>query len=220
MGPGPEKKRRWFLPARGLFLTVAVMVFPLAMGCARVYPPEPTSSTAPKSPDPGQEQAVTDQKQGPKEPPLLRRDKPPGPSGKKGEKRQEFWVRVLRVIDGVTFSLDNHQVVRLIGVASPSQSTQMSYRKFFKRVTTPAVRDLVEGKRVRLMRDKVVEGRNRVTLIYLFLEDNSMLNATLIQKGYGRLSREIPFKFQDEFRLWEREAQDIGLGLWARIGSN
>ncbi len=64
------------------------------------------------------------------------------------------------------------------------------------------------------MRDKVIKGRDGKPVLYLFLKDNTLLNAILIQKGYGRLSQELPFKFQDEFRLWERDARKIGLGYW------
>lgn len=81
-------------------------------------------------------------------------------------------------------------------------------------MTTPAVRQIVEGQRVFLMRDKVIKGRDGKLVLYLFLKDNTLLNAILIKKGYARLSQEVPFKFQDEFRLWERDAKKTGLGYW------
>ncbi|MFQ5692027.1 MAG: thermonuclease family protein [Nitrospinota bacterium] len=221
----PERTRKRPLPSRGLLWPAVLLGLAAAFGCARALPPEPAPAPPPKAEAPAKRPTVTAQQAGPKaktkepkEPPELRRWRRPGKNGKKRGASQPYRVKVLRVIDGVTFSLENHNVVRLIGVAPPTPAMGKAYREFFNRVTTPAVRKIVEGKRVQLMRDKVMEGRDHRPLIYMILDDHTMLNATLVQKGYARVSREVPFKFQDEFRLWEREAQNIGLGLWARIG--
>jgi endonuclease YncB( thermonuclease family) len=105
-------------------------------------------------------------------------------------------------------------VVRLIGVLPPHGTGQDTYAAFFDEVTTPAVRNIIEGKRVRILRDKVGHDREGRPLVYIFTEDGSQLNATLIQKGFARVSLEVPFKLQDEFRLWEQEAKNVGIGLW------
>ncbi len=173
--------------------------------------PEPVDPPAPA----GKEKDSKEAKE-PRDAPVLRRIRPEQPSDGKIKELKRHWVRVLKVIDGVTFSLDNLHVVRLIGVARPKPFADKKYKEFFEEVTTPEVRQIVEGKRVFLMRDKAIEGRDGRPVIYMFLDDKTMLNATLIQKGYGRLSQEVPFKFQDEFRLWERDAQSIGLGYWGR----
>jgi endonuclease YncB( thermonuclease family) len=203
----------WF--AGGLLLTIAVLFLLPVLGCARVQPPEsePLSGSKPSARPDGKE--VTAQKDKPDSPPLLRRGRGPGQAPDKRPK--DYWVKVRRVIDGVTLALDNQHVVRLIGLAPPMASTGRAYRDFFDQVTTPAVRSIIEGKRVRLMRDKVTEGRDGRGLVYLFLEDRTLLNASLVQKGYARMSSEVPFKFQDEFKLWERQAQEIGLGLWSKV---
>ena len=219
----PGKNRRWFRPTAGVFLALVLFALPTSFGCGYVAPQEPAPPAPPKASVPEKDPAVTAQKETPKEvlkdPPILRRVKPADKKGKRSDQPKEFWVKVLRVIDGVTFSLETNNVVCLIGVAPPRHSMGKAYREFFDRVTTPAVRKIVEGKRVSLMRDKVFQGLDGQPIIYLFLKDKTMLNATLIQKGYARVTLEVPFKFQDEFRLWERDAQDIGLGLWARIGN-
>ena len=69
---------------------------------------------------------------------------------------------------------------------------------------------------MRIFRDKVGHDREGRPLVYIFTEDGSQLNATLIQKGFARASFEVPFKLQDEFKLWEQEAKDVGIGLWGR----
>ncbi|MFQ5693980.1 MAG: thermonuclease family protein [Nitrospinota bacterium] len=201
------------LPSPAGAVAAGVLFALLVSGCA--FAP----ASRPPSAPPPQEKRAQAPKDGQAQPPLFRRDGRPNDSARRGKKQKPYWIRVIRVIDGATFSLENLQVVRLLGVMPPRPSTGKTYIEFFKRVTTPAVRKIVEGKRVRLMRDKVIEDREGRTLVYLFLEQKTLLNATLIQKGYARVSREVPFKLQDEFSLWEQEAQDIGLGVWARIGN-
>lgn len=216
MSPASERIGSLFQAREGFVLILALLLW-APLGCAR-------SSPAPPAPAPSKDaaapagRAAPAERANPSEPPVLMRDQGPGGGEKKPGAPKEYWGKVLRVVDGATLSLDNHQVVRLIGVEAPKPAAGKAYREFFERVTTPAVRSLVEGKRVRLMRDKVTQGRDRMPLVYLYLEDKTLLNATLIQKGYARVSQEIPFKLQDEFRLWEREAQNIGLGLWAKTG--
>ena len=69
--------------------------------------------------------------------PVLRRPRPEQhPDGKIKESKRH-WVRVLKVIDGVTFSLDNLHVVRLIGVARPKPFADKKYKEFFEEVTSP-----------------------------------------------------------------------------------
>lgn len=214
MRPASERTGSLFQAREGLVLVLALLLW-APLGCAR-------SSPAPPAPAPPRDapagRTAPDKQANPSEPPVLMRDQGSGDREKKPSAPKEYWGKVLRVVDGATFSLDTHQVVRLIGVEAPKPAAGKAYREFFERVTTPAVRSLVEGKRVRLMRDKVTQGRDRMPRVYLYLEDKTLLNATLIQKGYARVSLEIPFKLQDEFKLWEREAQNIGLGVWAKTG--
>jgi micrococcal nuclease len=49
----------------------------------------------------------------------------------------------------------------------------------------------------------------------VFLEDGTFLNAEIIKQGYGFAYTRFPFARMEEFRRFEREARDQGLGLWA-----
>ena len=191
----------WFI------LTLCTFTAATFLGCTPAK--EPRSKFPPSPPLTKKEKGHLTKKK-PKDAPILYRAKPKLPSPKK----KKHWVQVLKVIDGVTFSLDDLHLIRLIGVARPKSFGDKKYKEFFEKVTTPAVRQIVEGERVFLMRDKVIKGRDGKLVLYLFLKDNTLLNAILIKKGYARLSQEVPFKFQDEFRLWERDAKKIGLGYW------
>ncbi len=54
----------------------------------------------------------------------------------------------------------------------------------------------------------------------MFLEDGTFLNAEIIKQGYGFAYTRFPFKYQDEFRRYEREAREQGRGLWGRVGKD
>jgi endonuclease YncB( thermonuclease family) len=72
---------------------------------------------------------------------------------------------------------------------------------------------MVEGKLVRLEFDPLPsqrsDGKDRYTrtLAYLFLQDDTRLNAEIIRQGYGfAVSSSPPPKYQNEFRRLELEA--------------
>src|SRR4030095_2188473 len=54
------------------------------------------------------------------------------------------------------------------------------------------------------------------TLAYVFLQDDTHLNAEVIRQGYGfEVSSIAPLKEQNEFRRPEGEAREQRRGLWA-----
>jgi hypothetical protein len=54
------------------------------------------------------------------------------------------------------------------------------------------------------------------TLAYVFLQDDTHLNAEIIRQGYAfAVSATPPLKYQNEFRRLEREAREQRRGLWA-----
>jgi micrococcal nuclease len=53
-------------------------------------------------------------------------------------------------------------------------------------------------------------------LAYVYLSDGTLLNAAIIQHGYGFTYTRFPFRRLDEFRKLEREAREAGRGLWGR----
>ncbi len=80
---------------------------------------------------------------------------------------------------------------------------------------------MVQGKRVRLEFDQAnahIGHKDRLsrTLAYIFLEDGTFLNAEIIKQGYGFTYTRFPFKYQDEFKRYEREAREQRRGLWGK----
>jgi endonuclease YncB( thermonuclease family) len=54
------------------------------------------------------------------------------------------------------------------------------------------------------------------TLAYVFLQDDTHLNAEIIRQGYAfAVSATPPLKYQNEFRRLELEAREQRRGLWA-----
>jgi micrococcal nuclease len=53
-------------------------------------------------------------------------------------------------------------------------------------------------------------------LAYIFLEDGTLFNGDLVHHGYARTYTRFPFRYEEEFRLAEIEARNIGRGLWVR----
>ena len=50
--------------------------------------------------------------------------------------------------------------------------------------------------------------------LHVYLPDGIFLNAEIIKEGYGFAYTRYPFKYLDEFRSYEREARESGIGLW------
>ncbi len=142
---------------------------------------------------------------------------------------------VKKVLDGRSLLLDNNERVRLMGVqleedllsdrlcegasgaAEPQDVTQtVQYQ------ATAFAENRLQGKRVRVEYEHansplMVREREGERLVYVFLEDGTLVNAEMIKEGYGRADGQFTFRFMDEFRRYEREATKEHRGLWAGL---
>lgn len=125
------------------------------------------------------------------------------------------WRKVERVIDGDTIELDRGERVRLIGVDTPESVHPEKPVERFGKEASEFTRKMAEGKKVRLEFDEDTKDRYGRTLAYVYLEDGTFLNAEIVKQGYGFAYTKYPFKYMEEFRQYEREAHESGLGLWA-----
>jgi TonB family protein len=75
---------------------------------------------------------------------------------------------------------------------------------------------LLEGKRVLLQLDDSVARSDQVRnhVGYLYIEDGTCLNAVVLIRGYGRVDEGVAFSRLEEFKSYERKAQEMGLGIW------
>jgi hypothetical protein len=78
---------------------------------------------------------------------------------------------------------------------------------------------LVEGKRVRLEYDQQRQDRCGRTLAYVYLEDETFVNAEIVRQGDGFAYTRFPFTYLEEFRRLGREAREAKRGLWNDAGT-
>ena len=128
---------------------------------------------------------------------------------------REIWRTCTAVIDGDTIVLDGKEKVRLIGVDTPETKDPRKPVQYYGREACEFTKRLVEGQKVRLGYDLNKKDKYGRTLAYVYLEDGTLLNAEIIKQGYGFTYGYFIFKYYGEFKRYEREARENGIGLWS-----
>lgn len=115
---------------------------------------------------------------------------------------------VARVIDGDTFLLQGGEKVRLLGINAPEEG-----QPYFEEATA-RLRELVEGRQIKLERDVVDQDRYGRLLRYVFLEGRN-INVELVREGLAHVYLIPPnLKYEAELRAAEEEARAAGRGIW------
>jgi len=127
-------------------------------------------------------------------------------------------IKVIRVMDGDTIEVEKIGAIRLIGVDTPELAHPLKPVQFFAKKASEYTKKIALGKRVNLEYDQERKGKYGRTLAYVYFEDGRMLNAEIIKNGYGFTYTKYPFKYIEEFRNYEKEAREKGLGLWGNEG--
>lgn len=139
-------------------------------------------------------------------------------------------VKVERVISTDTFVLANDERIKMIGLKAPEvprNTERIEYDSFgfvVEKEATPFitieenaikfVKDMLEGKTVRLEFDTQKKDSGRETLAYVFLEDNTLVNAEVLKAGYAHLQIQAPnFKYEELLTAAYREARKEKRGL-------
>lgn len=74
----------------------------------------------------------------------------------------------------------------------------------------------LKGQKVRLALESVHQyDRYARLLAYVFLVDGTLFNVELLKQGYARVIAPSPFSYYGEFKQYEREAKEAGLGIWS-----
>ncbi|MBU0549370.1 MAG: thermonuclease family protein [Candidatus Omnitrophica bacterium] len=135
---------------------------------------------------------------------------------------------VTRVVDGDTLVLSGRQKVRLIGIDTPEmhESDKLFYDAQKSKTDIQSImalgresyqftRSLVEGKRVRIEFDAERYDKYGRLLGYVYLKDNTFINAEIVKQGYASLLTIPPnVKYTDLFRALHQEARMNKRGLW------
>lgn len=137
-----------------------------------------------------------------------------------------MYYTVTKVTDGDTLHLDMNgrdEKVRLIGINTPETVDRRKTVECFGKEASTRMKELVEGKIVRLEYDETQNLRdayNRI-LAYVYLEDNQMLNRKMVAEGYAYEYTYLkPYKYQKEFRELQTLARTSKRGLWAEETCN
>lgn len=130
-------------------------------------------------------------------------------------------IQVKRVIDGDTVELVNGERVRYIGVNAPESVDPRKKVECFGKEAAQFNQELVAGKMIRLERDISDRDRYGRALRFVYLEDGTLVNETLVREGYASVATYPPdVAKKDVFSAAEREARAAGKGLWNAAGCN
>lgn len=144
----------------------------------------------------------------------------------KSARSVDVYYKVTKVIDGDTLHIDYDGVdekVRLIGINTPETTDPRKEVECFGREASNRMKDLAEGKIVRIEHDEsqaLRDAYNRL-LAYVYLEDGEMLNRKMIAEGYAyEYTYMTPYKYQSEFKKAQNIARASERGLWSSTTCN
>jgi endonuclease YncB( thermonuclease family) len=125
---------------------------------------------------------------------------------------------VTDVVDGDTLHVLIHnkkETVRLVLVDTPETKHPTKPIEPFGPEASQYVKDLLEGKEVKLEQDVSTKDRYGRLLMYVWLNDR-MVNEILLERGLARVAVFPPdVKYVEAFRAVQKKAQEAQLGIWS-----
>ena len=143
--------------------------------------------------------------------------------------------KVIRIVDGDTFDLDNKEKVRVIGIDTPEKwdskkldkdaednSKDKSTIIALGKLASEHATELLLNKTVTLISDETNLDKDRYGrwLRYVYMPDGTLFNLKMIQDGYAYAYTKFPFKLMEQFRQAMREVREGGKGLWGDVDFN
>jgi micrococcal nuclease len=130
------------------------------------------------------------------------------------------FYRVTKVSDGDTITVDMNgtaETVRFIGVDTPETHKPNTPVQCFGPQASDFTTKTLTGASVRLEADPTNDNRDRYDrlLRYVYTQDGTLLNKTLVEQGYGFAYLSFPFQKKQEFAAAQSRAQNAKSGLWA-----
>jgi micrococcal nuclease len=130
------------------------------------------------------------------------------------------YYNVTRAIDGDTIEVSmngKNETVRLIGVDTPETKKPNTPVQCYGPEASEYTKKTLAGKSVRLAADPLDDNRDRYgrLLRYVYLQDGTLLDETLVAQGYGFAYVSFPFQQKTAFVKAQEEARAAHRGLWA-----
>ncbi|RJQ33299.1 MAG: hypothetical protein C4562_01050 [Actinobacteria bacterium] len=127
--------------------------------------------------------------------------------------------QVVDVIDGDTIKVEINgslEKVRYIGVDTPETKHPTKSVQYFGREAFQFNKKLVDGKKVRFVKDVSQRDKYGRLLRYVYVDD-IFVNAELVKQGYAYASTYPPdIKYASFFYLLQRRAREKKRGLWGK----
>lgn len=126
---------------------------------------------------------------------------------------------VTRFSDGDTITVDmngQEETIRMIGVDTPETHHPDLPVQCYGPAASAYTKNLIGSQKVRLEADPTNQNRDRYNrlLRYVYLPDGTLVQAHLVQNGYGFAYTSFPFTKSDEFVRLQQEARENTRGLW------
>lgn len=128
-------------------------------------------------------------------------------------------AEVVRIVDGDTIVVrlndGSEWPVRLVGIDTPESVKQGSPVECFGREASAALKALLDGQSVMLVKDVEDTDRYDRLLRYVYLGEE-MANARMVANGYAHAYTYPPnVRHADLFVQLQREAREANRGLWS-----
>lgn len=124
------------------------------------------------------------------------------------------------VVDGDTIKVrlpsGQLETVRFLGIDTPETVDPRRPAGCFGKEASNRTKELLTGKNVRLEIDPSQGNRDKYgrLLRYIYLSDNTLVNAELVSEGYARVYTAFPTSKLKEFLELQKQARLAGRGLW------
>lgn len=137
----------------------------------------------------------------------------------KVEESQPGLYAVTTFTDGDTFTVDMNgspEKIRMIGVDTPETNDPRKDVQCYGKAASNFTKKLIGTNKVRLGSDPTNANRDRYNrlLRYVYLTDGTLVNAEIIKQGYGFAYTFFPFSKIEDFKLYQKQAEEAKKGLW------
>ncbi|MCI0733880.1 MAG: thermonuclease family protein [Methylococcaceae bacterium] len=140
----------------------------------------------------------------------------PSPNAKRLAIRAGAGYRVVQaVFDGDTLLLDDRSKVRLSGINTPEVETPRKSAESGGDEARMWLKNILEGKKVRLDGDVDRTDHYKRMLAHVFTEDGTHINRVLVRSGLATVNIYPPnLKYAEQLLEAQRLAETEGLGIW------